>query len=66
MSRPIQGRHDLEEKARDTNMHWGYFWAEVGHEHFMGPAFDAMTLAQAATAEFSAIERILSRALPHE
>lgn len=65
MARPVQERNSLQEKAHDTDMHWGYFWAEVGYEYSMGPLFDAMTLAQAANAEFSAIERILTRALPN-
>lgn len=41
-------------------MYWGYFWAEVGY--ILGPQFDDMTLAQAAHMEFSAVERILTRA----
>ncbi|KAM4061229.1 RNA recognition, RNP-1 [Hirsutella rhossiliensis] len=56
-------RTDLQEKGQQTDMHWGYFWAELGHS--FGPQFDQMTLAQVAHAEFSAVERILSRALPH-
>ncbi|KJZ75639.1 hypothetical protein HIM_05102 [Hirsutella minnesotensis 3608] len=62
LSRPHASRTELQEKGRQTDMHWGYFWAEVGHG--FGPHFDQMTLAQAAQAEFSAVERILSRALP--
>lgn len=62
MSRPLKERSDLQEKGDDTDLYWGYFWAEVGYS--MGPQFDSMTLAQAAHIEFSAIERILSRALP--
>lgn len=65
MNRPVRERHDQQEKARDTDMYWGYFWAETGYEQTMGPVFDAMTLAQAANVEFSAIERILARALPN-
>ncbi len=64
MSRPFRERHDQQEKSRDTDMYWGYFWAELGYELFIGPQFDYMTLAQAANAEFSAVERILARALP--
>lgn len=65
MTRPVRERNDLQDKAGDTDMHWGYFWVELGYEHWMGPGFDAMTLAHAANAEFSAVERILSRALPN-
>lgn len=65
MSRPVQERNSLQEKAADTDMYWGYFWAEVGYEQSMGPGFDCMTLAQAANQEFLAIERILARALPN-
>ncbi|KAF4508796.1 hypothetical protein G6O67_005132 [Ophiocordyceps sinensis] len=55
-------RTALQEKGQQTDMHWGYFWAELGYS--FGPQFDQMTLAQVAHAEFSAVERILSRALP--
>ncbi|KAG5940257.1 hypothetical protein E4U53_007623 [Claviceps sorghi] len=58
---PHSKRTILEEKSTDTDMYWGYFWAEVNYS--FGPAFDHMTLSQAAHAEFSAIERILVRAL---
>lgn len=64
MSRPVRERNDQQDKARDTDTHWGYFWVELGYEPSMGPGFDAMTLAQAANIELSAIERILARALP--
>ena len=60
---PHATRRELQEKGEQTDMHWGYFWAELGHS--FGPQFDQMTLAQVAHAEFSAVERILSRALPH-
>lgn len=42
-------------------MYWGYFWAELGY--VFGHGFDQMTLSQAAQAEFTAVERILARAL---
>jgi hypothetical protein len=64
MAMSIHERNNLQEKAADTDMTWGYFWYEVGYERFMGPGFDQMTLGQAAYAELSAIERILRRALP--
>ncbi|KAG9254121.1 uncharacterized protein F5Z01DRAFT_674437 [Emericellopsis atlantica] len=64
MTLSIQERNNLQEKAADTDMTWGYFWNELGYERFMGPGFDQMTLGQAAYAELSAIERILYRALP--
>ncbi|KAH7176673.1 hypothetical protein EDB81DRAFT_773302 [Dactylonectria macrodidyma] len=61
-ARPLTDRTVLEEQAKHTSPYWGYFWAEVGYTQ--GPQFDSMTLAQCAHAELSAVERILSRALP--
>uniref|UniRef100_A0A8H7K220 RRM domain-containing protein n=1 Tax=Bionectria ochroleuca TaxID=29856 RepID=A0A8H7K220_BIOOC len=61
MSRPLQDRNDIQERTRDTDPYWGHFWAELGH--VMGPAFDSLTIAQVAHMEFSAVERVLSRAL---
>ncbi|KAL7816584.1 hypothetical protein V8C26DRAFT_82223 [Trichoderma gracile] len=58
---PFRERADLQERAEQTDMYWGYFWAEVGYG--LGPQFDDMSLAQAAHMEFSAVERILTRAL---
>lgn len=66
MRLPFQDRNRYFDDARDTDGHWGFFWAEIGYIHVMGPGFDAMTLAQAAHTEFGAIERILSRALPRQ
>ncbi|KAF7563884.1 hypothetical protein G7046_g266 [Stylonectria norvegica] len=60
--RPHDERTELLEKSHDTNMYWGYYWVDVNLA--MGPEFDDMTLAQVAHAEFSAVERILARALP--
>lgn len=57
---PLRERAELQERAEQTDMYWGYFWSEVGY--IMGPQFDDMTLAQAAQMEFSAVERILTRA----
>ncbi|QUC21834.1 uncharacterized protein UV8b_06075 [Ustilaginoidea virens] len=57
-------RNCLQEKSAETDMYWGYFWAELGYA--FGAGFDQMTLSQAADAEFTAIERILARALPSE
>ncbi|KAF7544436.1 hypothetical protein G7Z17_g9954 [Cylindrodendrum hubeiense] len=62
LARPLSERTVLQERAKDADMYWGYFWAEVGYTQ--GPQFDKMTLAQCAHAELSAVERILSRALP--
>ncbi|RDA86414.1 hypothetical protein CP532_6491, partial [Ophiocordyceps camponoti-leonardi (nom. inval.)] len=63
VSRPHVVRTELQELGQQTDLYWGYFWAELGYG--FGPYFDQMTLAQVAIAEFSAVERILSRALPH-
>ncbi|KAL7947858.1 hypothetical protein V8C42DRAFT_315906 [Trichoderma barbatum] len=57
---PLRERAELQERGEQTDMYWGYFWAEVGY--ILGPQFDDMTLAQAAQMEFSAVERILTRA----
>ncbi|PHH61153.1 hypothetical protein CDD81_721 [Ophiocordyceps australis] len=62
LCRPHAARTELQEKGEQTDMTWGYFWAELGHS--FGPQFDQMTLAKVAHIEFSAVERILSRALP--
>ncbi|RDA90263.1 hypothetical protein CP533_4616 [Ophiocordyceps camponoti-saundersi (nom. inval.)] len=62
VSRPHAVRTQLQELGQQTDPYWGYFWAELGHG--FGPQFDQLTLAQVAVAEFSAVERILSRALP--
>ncbi|KAK9442399.1 RNA recognition, RNP-1 [Metarhizium brunneum] len=61
VARPHVERTILLEKSEETDMYWGYFWAEIGY--MFGPAFDQMTLSQAAHAEFTAVERILARAL---
>ncbi|KJK73986.1 hypothetical protein H634G_10717 [Metarhizium anisopliae BRIP 53293] len=61
VARPHVERTILLEKSQETDMYWGYFWAEIGY--MFGPAFDQMTLSQAAHAEFTAVERILARAL---
>jgi hypothetical protein len=62
LNRTLEERNRIQEGSEDTDLYWGHFWAEVGYT--MGPQFDDMTLAQAAHAEFSAVERVLARALP--
>ncbi|KAK5998982.1 hypothetical protein PT974_01367 [Cladobotryum mycophilum] len=57
---PLRERSEIQKQGEETDMHWGYFWAEISYH--MGPQFDKMTLAQAANAEFAAVERILTRA----
>lgn len=59
-SRPFKDRTEIQNRIDQTDAYWGYFWCELGYT--MGPQFDSMTLAQAAHAEFSAVERILARA----
>ena len=61
LARQHAERTILQEMSQETDMYWGYFWAELGYN--FGPAFDQMTLSQAAHVEFSAVERILARAL---
>ncbi|CAM1501608.1 Fc.00g035920.m01.CDS01 [Cosmosporella sp. VM-42] len=63
MARSHQERGDFEEQSKDTDMYWGYFWIEA--HYTQGPQFDHMTLSQADAKEITAIERILSRALPN-
>ena len=60
-AKPHSERVAFQERETDTDMYWGYFWAELGYT--FGPHFDHMTLAEAAHREFSAIESILARAL---
>lgn len=60
MARPFTERTKFQELS--TDIHWGYFWVELNYA--IGPHFDDLTLAQAANLEFSAMERILARALP--
>lgn len=64
LTRQHADRTVLQEKSEQTDMYWGYFFAEIGY--MFGPAFDQMTLSQAAIAEFTAVERILARALPSQ
>ncbi|KAF4978839.1 hypothetical protein FZEAL_4841 [Fusarium zealandicum] len=59
--RPISERTAIQETLKDTDDYWGYFYHEVAYAQ--GPQFDTMTLGQCAYAEFSAIERVLARAL---
>lgn len=60
LSFPLRERVELQQRAEQTDMYWGYFWSEVGY--VMGPQFDELPLAEAAKLEFAAIERILNRA----
>ncbi|RSL94949.1 hypothetical protein CEP52_012340 [Fusarium oligoseptatum] len=59
--RPISERTAIQEILKETDDYWGYFFQEVGYAQ--GPSFDFMTLKQCAIMEFSAIERLLTRAL---
>ncbi|KAM6524105.1 hypothetical protein FSOLCH5_004709 [Fusarium solani] len=59
--RPISERTAIQETLKETDEYWGYFFQEVGYAQ--GPEFDIMTLKQCAFMEFSAIERLLTRAL---
>ncbi|KAI8683309.1 hypothetical protein NCS56_00455200 [Fusarium sp. Ph1] len=59
--RPISERTAIQETLKETDEYWGYFFQEVGYTQ--GPEFDIMTLKQCAFMEFSAIERLLTRAL---
>lgn len=42
-----------------TDSYFGYFWREVNYP--LGPAFDQMTLHQAAKREWTAMDQILRR-----
>ncbi|KAM0415730.1 hypothetical protein ACHAPT_013315 [Fusarium lateritium] len=59
--RPITERTAIQETIKDTDEYWGYFFQEVGYTQ--GPHFDFTTLKQCAILEFTAIERLLTRAL---
>ncbi|XXH05774.1 hypothetical protein Hte_012212 [Hypoxylon texense] len=54
-------RRELQNMLAETSAYWGYFWAEVAYPR--GPAFDNMTIAEAAAREWNAIEQILRRAI---
>ncbi|RSL57059.1 hypothetical protein CEP54_008477 [Fusarium duplospermum] len=58
---PISERTAIQETLKETDDYWGYFFQEVGY--IQGPEFDFLTLKQCAVMEFSAIERLLTRAL---
>ncbi|KAL2209326.1 hypothetical protein CC79DRAFT_1367515 [Sarocladium strictum] len=60
MARPFTERTKFHELSTDT--HWGFFWVELNYP--FGQQFDDMTMAEAANMEFSALEKILARALP--
>ncbi|RYP18451.1 hypothetical protein DL767_009838 [Monosporascus sp. MG133] len=58
---PISDKQRIQEVSQGTDEYWGYFWLEVDYP--VGPAFDNMTLAEAARRELSTIEAILRRAV---
>ncbi|KAL1846485.1 hypothetical protein VTK73DRAFT_280 [Phialemonium thermophilum] len=60
----LSTRTQIQQRARDTDGYFGYFWLEVGFP--VGPAFDSLTLAEAAVLEFKALERIFARAFPRQ
>ncbi|KXJ89418.1 hypothetical protein Micbo1qcDRAFT_206363 [Microdochium bolleyi] len=72
---PAEDNRRLVSKGATTTDYWGYFWLEVSFPRAAedsshhGPAqtgastFDRLTLAEAARLEWSAIDRILRRAL---
>ncbi|KAK6216424.1 hypothetical protein LQW54_003628 [Pestalotiopsis sp. IQ-011] len=49
----------LTDLAKSTDSYFGYFWREVNYP--LGPAFDQMTLHQAAKREWVAMDQILRR-----
>ncbi|KAF4987588.1 hypothetical protein FDECE_15378 [Fusarium decemcellulare] len=59
--RPIHERIALQETLKGTDDYWGYFFREVNY--IQGPQFDTMTLGHCSRAEFTALERIITRAL---
>ena len=46
-------------RTTDPNEYWGYFWHELNYP--VGPEFDDMTIAEAATHEINTIDAILRR-----
>ncbi|RYP56724.1 hypothetical protein DL771_011663 [Monosporascus sp. 5C6A] len=61
---PISEKQRVQEISQGTDDYWGYFWLEVDYP--FGPAFDDMTLAEAARRELSTIEAILRRAVSRQ
>ncbi|RYP02982.1 hypothetical protein DL764_005468 [Monosporascus ibericus] len=61
---PISDKQRIQEVSQCTDEYWGYFWLEVDYP--VGPAFDDMTLAEAARRELSTIEAILRRAVSRQ
>ncbi|RYP58337.1 hypothetical protein DL769_008996 [Monosporascus sp. CRB-8-3] len=61
---PISDKQRIQEVSQCTDEYWGYFWLEVDYP--VGPAFDDMTLAEAAHRELSTIEAILRRAVSRQ
>ncbi|RYO78033.1 hypothetical protein DL762_008909 [Monosporascus cannonballus] len=61
---PISDKQRIQELSQCTDDYWGYFWLEVDYP--VGPAFDDMTLAEAARRELSTIEAILRRAVSRQ
>ncbi|KAK7754587.1 hypothetical protein SLS62_003370 [Diatrype stigma] len=58
---PMGERQEIQKMAESTNGYWGYFWREINYPK--GPAFDNMTLAEAARRELNTIDAILQRAV---
>ncbi|RYP49431.1 hypothetical protein DL768_004876 [Monosporascus sp. mg162] len=61
---PISEKQRIQEISQGTDEYWGYFWLELDYP--VGPAFDDMTLAEAARRELSTIEAILRRAVSRQ
>ena len=62
----MQERNVIQERAEDTDKHWGLFWHETRYMETLGRAFDQMKLSQCAQIEFASVERILHRALSQQ
>lgn len=58
---PPDVRNDIKKQAEYTDGYFGYLWVELWRP--FGKYYDNMTLAEAASRELWAIERVLSRAL---
>ncbi|KAK9777296.1 hypothetical protein SCAR479_06025 [Seiridium cardinale] len=58
---PIHERQRLANLHSTTDQYFGYFWREVNYPQ--GPIFDNMTLREAAVREWTAMERVIRRAL---
>jgi hypothetical protein len=61
MQLSLQFRDDILQKTKHMDIYWGLFALELNLPQ--GQDYDQLTLADCASREFNAIERVLTRAL---